>query len=217
MIFLGATFKGIQGQQHLETAFEASLEPLLRMVDRMPRLAKPLIGSLQTILLAPKTHPSSVAVHGPSARKQTSEMLSFVHGSLQALVIEPFATEQSVINYAKQLVTFWERDVTSLLGKIGVPVLFLGGECDQIASPQLARVACRLIPGAKYLEIKGGSHYLQYEKYELVTDIINHFLKEKWNFTFDDLSVTVDSDSSPSHFLTQRLAAPGIPYVDASI
>ena len=205
MSFIGPTFKDIPGQQHLESAFEASLDPLLRMVDNMPRLAKPLISSLQTFLLAPKAHPSSVAVHDPSARKQTTEMLSFVHASLRSLVIEPFANEHSVVNYAKQLVTFWAGDVSSMLEKIGVPVVFIVGECDGIASPRLAKVAFQLVPGAKYLEIKGGSHYLHYEDHELLTDIINCFLKEKWTFTFDHALVnqTSSTPNLPSQAVLQ--------------
>jgi pimeloyl-ACP methyl ester carboxylesterase len=203
MIFLGPTFKDFPGQQHLQSPFEANLDPLLRMVDNMPRLAKPLISSLQAFLLAPKAHASSVAVHDPLARKQTAEMLSFVHGSLRPLVIEPFATEQGVVNYAKQLVTFWAGDVSPLLEKIGVPVVFIGGECDGIASPQLAKIAHQLIPGAKYLEIKGGSHYLHYEDYELLTDIINRFLKEKWTFTFEH--PLVNQTNSTPDFPNQSL------------
>jgi len=199
MVFVGPTFKGMPGQERLESPFETSLDPLLRMVDNMPRLARPLSSSLQTILLAPKAHVSSVAVHDPNARKQTAEMLSFVHTSLQSLVVEPFATEQSVVNYAKQLVTFWAGDVSSKLEKIGVPVLFIGGECDGIASPRLAKIAYQQIPGAKYLEIKGGSHYLHYEDYELLTDIINRFLKETWTFTFDHAVVNQTSSTLEFH------------------
>src|SRR6185369_13077333 len=109
--------------------------------------------------------------------KQTAEMLSFVHTSLQSLVVEPFATEQSVVNYAKQLVTFWAGDVSSKLEKI----------------------AYQQIPGAKYLEIKGGSHYLHYEDYELLTDIINRFLKETWTFTFDHAVVNQTSSTLEFH------------------
>jgi pimeloyl-ACP methyl ester carboxylesterase len=195
MTFVGPTFKGIPGRERLESPFEASLDPLLRMVDNMPRLAKPLSSSLQTILLAPKAHVSSVAVHDPCARQQTSEMLSFVHTSLKSLVVEPFATEHSVVNYARQLVTFWAGDVSSKLESIRVPVVFIGGECDGIASPQLAKIAYEQIPGAKYLEVKGGSHYLQYEDHELLTDIINRFLKEKWTFTFDHAAVNQTSST----------------------
>jgi len=196
MTFLNPTFKSIPGKQNLESPFEANLDPLLRMVDNMPRLAKPLSSSLQSSLLAQKAHVSSVAVHDPRARKQTTEMLSSVHASLKSLVVEPFATEQSVVNYAKQLVTFWAGDVLSLLENIAVPVVFIGGECDGIASPQLAKIVFQLIPEAKYLEIKGGSHYLQYEDYELITDIINRFLKEKWTFSFDHPLVNQTSSQS---------------------
>jgi pimeloyl-ACP methyl ester carboxylesterase len=196
MTFLCPTFKSMPGKQNLESPFESSLDPLLRMVDNMPRLAKPLSSSLHSSLLAQKAHVSSVAVHDPRARKQTSEMLSFVHRSLQSLVVEPFANELSVVNYAKQLVTFWASDVSSLLEKIEVPVVFVGGECDGIASPQLAKLAFDQIPGAKYLEIKGGSHYLHYEDHELVTNIINRFLREKWTFTFDHALVNQTSSQS---------------------
>ena len=204
MTFLCPTFKSVPGKESLESPFESSLDPLLRMVDNMPRLAKPLSSSLQSSLLGPKAHVSTVAVHDPRARKQTAEMLSFVHGSLRSLIVEPFATEQSVVNYAKQLVTFWAGDVSSILENIAVPVVFVGGECDGIASPQLAKIAFEQIPGAKYLEIKGGSHYLQYEDHELITDIINRFLREKWTFTFDHPIVTQTSSGFPGQAVPQN-------------
>jgi pimeloyl-ACP methyl ester carboxylesterase len=174
------------------------------MVNNMPRLAKPLSSSLQSSLLAAKAHVSSVAVHDPSARKQTADLLSSVPGSLRSLINEPFATEQSVVNYAKQLVTFWAGDVSPMLEKIAVPVVFIGGECDAIASPQLAKIAFQQIPGAKYLEIKGGSHYLQYEDPQLITDIINRFLQQKWTFTFDHPIVNQTSSNFPAQAVPQN-------------
>jgi len=184
MTFLTAAFKNFNNRRDLETAYESDLEPLFTMVNRMPHLAGPLKDTLKSVLLAKKTDAASVSLGNGNSQTRAWELLSTVSASLQALVVEPFATEDSVRNYAKQVIDFWEHDISSLLPRVQVPVLTISGECDKIASPQMSRAVSDLIPGAKFLEVSGGSHYLHYEKHELITEIIDGFLKHTWDFDF---------------------------------
>jgi pimeloyl-ACP methyl ester carboxylesterase len=184
MTFLTGAFKNFNQRTDLETAYEKDLEPLFGMVNRLPHLAGPLKDTLKGVLLARKTDAASVSLGNGNSHQRAWEMLSTVNASLQSLVVEPFATEQSVRNYARQVLEFWEQDISSLLPRVRVPVLLISGECDKIASPQMSKAVAELIPRAKYLEVSGGSHYLLYERHELVTEIVNGFLKHTWDFDF---------------------------------
>jgi pimeloyl-ACP methyl ester carboxylesterase len=185
MIFLNGTFKTVGDHQYLETEYESSLEPLFKLVNEMPHVAPLLIDSLKAVLLKQKL--SREVAESPSlmGEEQLSEVLSSINTSLQEFVIEPFSTERSVVNYARQLLDFWSHDIASLLPCVQVPVLLIGGECDKIASPQMSKTLSHLIPRAKHLEVRGGSHYLQYEKYELMTAIIKNFTTNPRDFDFD--------------------------------
>lgn len=184
MIFLTAAFKNFDNRRDLETSYETDLEPLFTMVNRMPHLAGPLKDTLKGVLLAQKTDAVSVSLGNGNSEKRAWELLSTVSVDLRSLVIEPFATETSVRNYAKQVIDFWEHDISLLLPQVQVPVLIISGECDKIASPKMSAAVADLIPRAKLLEVRGGSHYLHYEKHELISEIINDFLEHTWDFDF---------------------------------
>lgn len=184
MTFITGAFKNFKNRRDLETAYEKDLEPLFGMVKRMPHLAGPLKDTLKGALLAQKADASSARLGDADSHRRALEMLSTVSESLQPLVVEPFATEHSVRNYAEQVLDFWEHDISSLLPGVRVPVLSIGGECDKVASPQMSRAVAELIPRAKHFEVIGGSHYLHYEKHELVAEMLNGFLRETWDFDF---------------------------------
>lgn len=161
MTFLGTTFKNLPGGAQLDTEYERGLEPLLKMVHERPQLAGRLKEALQGVLLAGQ----------PDQR-------GFPSPELKEAVIGPFVTDESVVDYARQILDFWNHDVSKSFENVRVPVLFVTGEDDRIASPRMSQAAARLIPGASYVEVKGGSHYLQYEDPSLMASIIDQFLRE---------------------------------------
>jgi pimeloyl-ACP methyl ester carboxylesterase len=174
MIFLGATFKNLPGKSQLETDYERGLEPLLKMVHDRPQLAGRLKSALQGVLLAGKMDDRSSG-HTPASLTQ---MLGFPCPDLKEAVIGPFATDEGIVNYAGQILDFWQHDASELFENVRVPVLFVTGEYDRIASPRMAQAAAQLIPDASYVEVKGGSHYLQYEKYSLTACLVDQFLRD---------------------------------------
>ncbi len=184
MTFLTGTFKNFQNRRDLETSYEKDLEPLFDMVRRMPHLAGPLKDTLKGALLAQKSEASQPGPGGADAHKRALALLSAVSEGLRPLVVEPFATEQSVRNYAEQILDFRGHDVAPLLPHVRVPVLSVGGECDRVASPRMARAVAALIPGARHVEVCGGSHYMHYEKPALVAEVVNAFLERTWDFDF---------------------------------
>jgi len=177
MIFLGATFKDWPSQPHSDTEYEKSLAPLLKMVHQRPQLAAPLIDSLRKVLLARNGDSRRLDADNPNSYKDVMKMLGTPCSALKQAVVEPLLSEASVISYSEQLLDFWNHDVTTLFEGVRVPVLFISGECDQIANPQMAQAAAQMIPGAKRLEVGGGSHYLLYERSSLTSGLLDLFLR----------------------------------------
>ena len=175
MIFLGATFKDWPG--HSDTDYEKSLAPLLKMVQQRPQLAAPLIDALKKVLLARSGDGVSFDPDDPNSHNMLMKLLAAPCSDLKEAVLEPLLSEASVISYAEQLLDFWNHDATEMFAGVSVPVLFISGECDQIAHPQMAQAAAQMIPGARRLEVRGGSHYLLYERSALMSGLFDLFLR----------------------------------------
>src|SRR5205085_2429148 len=91
----------------------------------------------------------------PNSNDPLRSVLACVDDHLKPLVIEPFLTPRNIVNYARQLLSFWEHDIHDALPSIEVPVLFVCGEADTIAPPGMSRMAAESVPKSAYVEIKG--------------------------------------------------------------
>jgi pimeloyl-ACP methyl ester carboxylesterase len=199
MTFLGATFKNLPGQAQLDTDFERGLEPLLKMVHDRPQLAGRLKDALRAVLLAGKRDEQTNST-------STMQLLGFPCPDLKEAVIGPFTTDEGLVNYARRILEFWNHDASKLFENVRVPVLFISGECDRIASPRMAQAAARLIPGARYVELKGGSHYLQFEKHSLTACIIDQFLRDAMARRLTNTIVLTQKGSAHTWLKTKTLA-----------
>jgi pimeloyl-ACP methyl ester carboxylesterase len=74
------------------------------------------------------------------------------------------------------------------LASIEAPVLFIGGEHDEVMPPALMEVACRLIPGARMVVLPGVGHSAYFEEPETFNRLVLEFL---------DSPVTTNSRSIP--------------------
>jgi nucleoside-diphosphate-sugar epimerase/pimeloyl-ACP methyl ester carboxylesterase len=181
MVFVTAAFKGHKGMEDLNTRYESCMEPLCRMVAGDPKLAGSMIETLKGVLSG---KPPELTGGEGESRERILEILSLVNRNIKALVIEPFLTERSVVSYARQLLDFWGHDVSGILGSVNVPVLFIAGELDNIASPRISEAVARQVPGSRYLEIKGGSHYPHFDNHELLNEILEAYLEDPMGFRF---------------------------------
>lgn len=73
------------------------------------------------------------------------------------------------------LVTFEQR---AALPTITVPTLCLAGEHDRTASPNVVRRMAEKIPGARYLELHGAGHLMNFEQPEAFTEALLGFLQK---------------------------------------
>lgn len=176
MVFTSASFKGLTQHQPLETAYEKNLEPLLETIEKFPGEAEVVLEYLKGTLLAQDRQARSMEELASLSNIQLQAALSAVNVSLQELVLEPFHAA-NVVAYARQMRDFWRYNFVPALNTVKVPVLFLGGDCDRIASQSLAKVVAGMIPQAQYLEVQGGTHYLQYDQWDFlaqaVDDVVN--------------------------------------------
>src|SRR5262245_24351046 len=62
------------------------------------------------------------------------------------------------------------------LPRLACPVLVIGGNLDRVRPPPLAEAVARIIPGARYVEIRTG-HYMAVQTPDLLSDTIEEFLK----------------------------------------
>jgi pimeloyl-ACP methyl ester carboxylesterase len=72
------------------------------------------------------------------------------------------------------LVTFEQR---AALPTITVPTLCLAGEHDRTASPAVVRRMAEKIPGARYVELAGAGHLMNFEAPEAFTQALLDFLQ----------------------------------------
>ncbi len=64
------------------------------------------------------------------------------------------------------------------LAAIQAPVLFIGGEHDEVMPPPLMEVACGLIPGARMMVVPGAGHSVYFEEPETFNRIVMEFLAD---------------------------------------
>jgi 3-oxoadipate enol-lactonase len=61
------------------------------------------------------------------------------------------------------------------LARLTCPVLVIGGSLDRVRPPPLAEAVAKVIPGARYTELRTG-HYMSVQTPELLSDCIDEFL-----------------------------------------
>jgi 3-oxoadipate enol-lactonase len=67
-------------------------------------------------------------------------------------------------------------DMQDELARLACPVLVIGGSLDRVRPPPLAESVARIIPGARYIEIRTG-HYMSVQTPDLLSDCIEEFLR----------------------------------------
>jgi len=187
MVLVAASLKGLVQHKTLETDYEKNLEPLLETVEKYPETADVVLEYLKGILLAQNKQTRSNEELAAMTDADIKEALAAVNVNLREMVLHPFHAA-NIVAYAKQMRDFWQYDILPAVGRIETPVVFVGGDSDRIASQAIVKAVAAMIPGARFLEIKGGSHYLQFEEWDLlaqvVRDVVNSGgkirLKQAW-------------------------------------
>jgi pimeloyl-ACP methyl ester carboxylesterase len=171
LVFLAGTYRPF-GDTSLDTNYEAALDMVFKLLDRSPNIA-PIVRT--TLLAAMGGGPSKAA----QATDLGAEVLARIDPALIPSVAAPYATDESTLQYAKQIRDFWGYSIEPDVGAIQAPVFVIGAELDRIASSRLGWRVAQAMPNASYVELPGATHYCMYDRPDDVASMIKRFVGER--------------------------------------
>jgi pimeloyl-ACP methyl ester carboxylesterase len=118
---------------------------------------------------------------GTDSEEISVAVLSAMNPDLSSLVLAPFETDETVLNYAHQLTDFWSYDSRLKAQEIRLPVLLLGAEYDQLATPATSEMAAELFPNAYHVHVPGATHYCLYDRAKFVAGLLTTFFENPDN------------------------------------
>lgn len=169
MIFLNPTLKGDHALANCETLYEQNLALLCRKVAAQPGLA----ASVRDSLGRQNPNDSSVVAGDDDL---AVELLTRVDPALNPYLLDPFATDESTVRYCHQMIDFWNHNSFPLLPKVVLPVLIITAEYDEVASPSMSAAIAETLPSCCLVEVPGASHYLLFDRPEVVADLAKAFV-----------------------------------------
>lgn len=150
------------GDRTLDSDYERNLDAVCRALSRSPELAGRMVH-----LLSPTGQDTDTAGEAGGITEPRVP-----YRVLDEAVRRPFSSGERFAAYARSLVAFWARDETAQGERVNCPLLFVIGEDDTIVNPVAEAAAARLFPGARHAVVAGGTHYLMYERAELIADLL---------------------------------------------
>lgn len=174
MVFLNSTFKCCGVAQEFETDYEHNLESLCKVVDSRPATA----GSAMEILQAGIAAGEAVSLQDMEGKALADHVLSLINVNLKPYLLAPFRTKLTTLNYVRQLIDFWSHDTMLKASQVKIPVLLIGAERDQVASPLASQASAQLFPRARYVEVQSATHYCLYDRPELIADLMEAFFDD---------------------------------------
>ncbi|PYP92384.1 MAG: hypothetical protein DMG65_04065 [Candidatus Angelobacter sp. Gp1-AA117] len=174
MAFLNSTFKCDGSPEELDSPYERNMESLCRMLVRKPVMAASVMKNLQS----PPEQDELEFLNGPATEDLSVSVLSLMNINLRSYVVAPFKTEATTANYAHQLVDFWSHDSRGKASEVQIPVLLMAAEYDQVAAPASSEIAAGRFPNARYIFVKGATHYCLYDRADFVADLLRKFFAD---------------------------------------
>jgi pimeloyl-ACP methyl ester carboxylesterase len=196
MAFLNGTLKCDGSPEELDSSYEHNLESLFRMLARKPAMA----ASIRKTLQSPVEEDETEILEGADSEAMSVSVLSLMNTDLKSFVLAPFKTEETTLNYARQLLDFWAHDVRPKAGEVKVPVLLMSAEYDQVAAPESSRAAADLFPDTRHVHVKGATHYCLYDRPEFVAGLLKTF------FASPDSPLNRCGQGAPSNCTQETLA-----------
>ncbi|GAA3627223.1 hypothetical protein GCM10022397_10910 [Flavivirga jejuensis] len=195
MIFLSSCFKGVPGFEKYHTTYENDMQQICDRVNQNPYIASIIIEALKNILIKEEEVIAFDELQDEEKKRDlVQDILSLIGEDIKPMIIEPFLTPSSVLNYARQLLMLWEKDVTEMLINLNIPVLMISGEEDNISSCEITEAAAGLSGKVDCAIIKGGTHYLHYDNTSLLLEIVNKYLIDPEYFEFKHGLVQVKNE-----------------------
>lgn len=173
MVFLNGSFKCTGTPRELHSEYERALDSMCQAVCDTPEIAPHLAQSLSS-----RQEANTADLMDLDSNECALRVLSLINQHLKQDVLAPFRDDLTTMNYARQLLDFWNYDYAPKLDQVNAPVLLLSAEHDQVACPAMIRSIADLLPRASLVHIKGATHYYLYDHPEFVAEMLRKFFKD---------------------------------------
>jgi pimeloyl-ACP methyl ester carboxylesterase len=171
MAFLNSTFKCDGSPEELDTPYEKNLEFLCRRLVHKPAMVASIMRTFQS-----RAEDSETDILGGTNGEQLSvKVLSMANARIKSWVLAPFSSEETTLNYARQLVDFWSNDVRPKAREVRVPVLLMSSEYDEIVTPATSRMGAEIFPDTRHVHVSAATHYCIYDQPEFVSSLLASF------------------------------------------
>lgn len=171
MVFLAGNYRPF-GDSSLDTPYERALEKVFQLLSRSPGMAPLVRTTIADAVNAGRTQADSGADFG-------AEVLGRIDPSLMPYIMGPYATNESTLQYAKQIGEFWKVSIETDVRAIQAPVLVIGAELDRIVASRLGLRVANTLPRARFVELPGATHYCMHDRPGELTSIIGRFVGEQ--------------------------------------
>ena len=142
------------------------LPPIIRGIGSMPRLVEAITRRVVTM---PETVQWAKRL-GLAARTLDEDIFQQLTGSFADL---------DMGLYMRILEYLGEHDANDVLERIKVPTLIIAGDRDIMTPRAAAERMARRIPGAEFMLVPGGTHYVAVEFPELINLRAEKFFRER--------------------------------------
>jgi pimeloyl-ACP methyl ester carboxylesterase len=172
MVFLNSTFKCFDTPKEFETDYERNFEPLCRVLQTHPNMAPSIMQSLQS------TEEEINLLDESISEEISTTVLARMNQDLKAHVRVPFQSASGIVKYAHQVLDFWACDTRAKAPQVKAPILLFSSEYDQVASPEMSRMAVQLFPRAQHVHVRDATHYCLYDRPHFVAEVMERFFRE---------------------------------------
>jgi pimeloyl-ACP methyl ester carboxylesterase len=169
LVFVAGTYRCLGDAGDAE--YQTNLERVFTLLERSPGMAE----SVRTVL-AESVASASGGSQRPRGLPPGAEVLGGIDPRLRTLVMAPYATAESTLAYSRQIMDFWRCAVDEAARTVDRPALIVGAELDQIASPARGRDLAGALPGARFVELPGATHYCMFDRPDEVAGLIRQFI-----------------------------------------
>lgn len=158
--------------------------------DEIPEIKKKNIEMTQILLANPNMAPFFVQYltdNTPininlkeSQDIDTQKVLEIMNPNFRAFSLKNILNNESLLNYCKFVIHHdniaFKRQMVEA---VSVPSLVMAGQFDHVIHPRQSKWASKMIPDVRYINLRGGSHYIVMESWFDVAKAIRTFLSSQ--------------------------------------
>ncbi|MDP9699121.1 pimeloyl-ACP methyl ester carboxylesterase [Paenibacillus intestini] len=181
LMFISGSFKGVSQLEDFDTNYEKNLQEISKLLDKQPGseaiFQRSILSSLNKKTMIERKIDAGDCddIHD----SQFTEVFTSARTEIKPLIGGPFQKKEEIIPYFRQLSEFWSKDVRELIQGAKIPMLFISGDFDQMASSKSSELLASISSQAVFIKVKRGNHFILIEQSELIYRIIHNFILDR--------------------------------------